>query len=103
MIKAIEIIINNGPIEVVNSFISYKDNICFYNKKKYTIDDEFKDELVRIIRLWKNEYGSSNNIDDQEFTVIVHTDKKETFHGKGIFPKNYEHLIRMLEGLEDGR
>ena len=103
MIKAVEIIINNGPINIVNSIISFEDNICLYNNHKYIIDEEFKDKLVRIIRLWKHEYGYSNNIDDQEFNVTVYTDKKESFHGKGIFPNNYASLIGLFEGLDNGR
>ena len=103
MIKAVEIIINNGPINIVNSIISFEDNICLYNNHKYIIDEDFKDELVKIISLWKHEYGYSNNIDDQEFNVTVYTDKKESFHGKGIFPNNYASLIGLFEGLDNGR
>ena len=52
--------------------------------------------------LWKNEYGGSTTIDAEEFLVTVTTNKgKETFHGKGIFPHNYEALKELLSDQYD--
>ena len=103
MIEMIEIIINNGIFSGVNALVSYKYNYCIYNEHKYNIDDEFKENIVRIIRLWKHEYGSSKDIDAEEFSVIVTTTdgEKESFHGKGIFPRGYRELIKMLGDLDD--
>ena len=93
----IEILISTGINVKENVLVIYDKNICYYNDHKYIISDEFKKNLVRIIRLWKNEYGTSNNIDDEEFRVTVTTlDAKESFHGKGIFPENYNSLIRII-------
>lgn len=78
----------------------YEKSICYYNNRKYNITDEFKEEIVRIIRTWKNEYGSSNIIDDEEFRVIVTSTNKEEFHGKGIFPKNYRRLIELIGDID---
>ena len=102
MIETIEIMIQNGPKEVLYALIVYQRNICYLNRKKYTVTNEFLEEVVRTIRLWKNEYGTSNKIDSEEFRVIVKTkEKEEHFHGKGIFPDNYEHLKEMLGDIHD--
>ena len=101
MIKTIEIMIHNGIFEKINFLLIYDKNICYLDNKKYTIDDEFKSQLLRIIRTWKNEYGTANGMDLEEFTITVNTEDKETFHGKGIFPDNYNSLIELLGGLND--
>lgn len=101
MIKMIEIIIKNGSINETNALISFRHSFCIYNNKKYRIDDSFKDNIIRIIRTWEHEYGSSKNIDDSEFKVIVTTDdnKQDIFHGKGFYPENYDNLIKILGDL----
>ena len=102
MIETIEIMIQNGPIQSLYALIVYPRNICYKDNKKYIVTDDFLKEITRTIRLWKNEYGTSNIIDDEEFKVIVKTkEKEETFHGKGIFPNNYEHLKEVLGDLYD--
>ena len=64
---------------------------------KHEINKEFKDNIINTIYLWKNEYGSDNNSDSEEFLIKV-TSKEgiDTYHGKGIFPANYESLKRLL-------
>ena len=101
MIDNIEINISNGALYSYSALISFKHDYCFCNGKKYSIDKAFKDDIVRIIRNWKHEYGSSKNIDDAEFKIVVmmSDDKKEVFHGKGIFPRGYDDLIKMLGDL----
>ena len=101
MINSVEINIFNGPTIKTIAMVYFNENICLLNNNKYSINNEFKEELVRIIRTWKNEYGTSNNIDDQEFKVIVNADKKYTYHGKGIFPSNYQRLIEMIGDLNE--
>ena len=101
MINSIEINILNGPTTKMIAVVNFKDNTCLLNNNKYSINSDFKDELVRIIRTWENEYGSSNNIDDQEFKVIVNADKKYVYHGKGIYPDNYQRLIEMFGDLHE--
>lgn len=97
MIQTIEVIIKSGPIEEVNALILYEKNICYINNKKYQITEDFKKEFLETIYSWKNEYGNDKNIDSEEFLLTVKTkEKKETFHGKGIFPHNYEYLKELL-------
>ena len=97
MIKAIEIIINNGSINETNYMISYTNKVCYQNDKKYEVTDSFLDELKNTILYWKKEYGSNNIIDAEEFTVIVYSnDGEDKFHGKGIYPNNYEIFKRLL-------
>ena len=98
MIDTIEIVINNGIFVKYNIIISYNNNYCFCNNHKYIINSKQKNDIVRTIKTWKNEYGSSNIIDDEEFRVIVTTNdsKKEVFHGKGIFPNNYRVFKRII-------
>lgn len=102
MIETIEIMIHNDPIESLYSLIVFPRNICYKDNKKYTVTDQFLKEIIRTIRLWKNEYGTSKTIDSEEFTIVVKTkEKEEKFHGKGIFPDNYEHLKELLGDLHD--
>ena len=101
MIQTIEINIRNGILEKINALIIYERKICYINNKKYEITDEFLDELLDTICLWKNEYGSDDNIDSEEFTINVKTkDSEEIFHGKGIFPYNYPYLKELLGDVE---
>ena len=101
MIDNIEININNGALNSYSALVSFKNNYCFCNDKKYNIDEEFKGNVVRIIRTWEHEYGNSKNIDDEEFKIVImmSDNKKEVFHGKGVFPKGYRELIKMLGDL----
>lgn len=102
MVNFIEITIKSGIREILSSRILFNDNICIMNNNKYKIDDDFKNKILSIICLWKNEYGYDNNIDSEEFTITVDSiDGKDIFHGKGIFPDNYNYLIRMLGDLHD--
>ena len=101
MIKTIEIIIKNGIFETINFLLIYENNICYLNDKKYIVNKEWKDNLIRIIRTWKNEYGTKSGIDLEEFTITITSDKKELIHGKGIFPTNYNSLIEILGDLDD--
>ncbi len=64
-----------------------ENNLINNNKK---VSDEEINNLIRIIRLWKNEYGTSNIIDALEYTINV---DGEVIHGKGIFPSNFSELL----------
>lgn len=100
MVDAIEIIINNGAIPQVSAFIYYKEKVCYLNDKKYSVDDEFLNEFTRIISGWKNEYGTKEGIDVEEFTITVHHNGKEyVYHGKGVFPKYYSRIKELLGDL----
>ena len=103
MIRTIEIIRNNGLIQKTNLILIYELNVCYLDNKKYQVSDEFKKDLVRTIRTWKTEYGQAKGIDAEEFKITVTTDKgKDVMHGKGIYPDNYEHLIKLIGDI-DGR
>lgn len=102
MIEKVEIVIKNGLQESINALILYSKNIAYINNKKYQITEDFKKELQTTIYSWKNEYGSDSNIDSEEFTMTIHTNKKkEIFHGKGIFPHNYQYLKELLGDIND--
>lgn len=100
MIKAIEIIIKSGVNITYNCIISYTNKTCYLNDKKYEVTDEFLNTLKNTILYWKNEYGTSNKIDAEEFTIIVYSeDGEDKYHGKGIYPNNYSLLKEMLGDL----
>ena len=100
MIKGIEIIINNG-IKEDKYLISYLDKTCYTNTKKYTVSDNFLNEIKNTIVYWKKEYGKSNVIDAEEFTIKIYSDTTDIYHGKGIYPDNYNYLKELL-GDYDG-
>ena len=100
MIKAIEIIINNGMANEKNYLISYTNKVCYLNEKKHEVSDDFLNNIKNIILYWKKEYGTSNIIDAEEFTISVYSkDGVDTFHGKGVYPDNYGLLKEMLGEL----
>ena len=97
--NTVEITIQNGTLEVFHGLINVQEKYCLINESKREFSDEFLDNLIRTIRLWNNEYGNSIRIDDEEFTVIVNENEK--FHGKGIFPDNYDTFKKLLGELND--
>lgn len=102
MINTIDITVQNGINEVFHAIIAYNTKICYINNKAYTLKESFLEEFIRTIRLWKNEYGNNHKIDDEEFTVLIQTDKnEEVFHGKGIFPDNYHYFKELLGDIHD--
>ncbi|MBR2828710.1 MAG: hypothetical protein IKE70_05715 [Bacilli bacterium] len=101
MIKTIEIIIKNGIFEKIRCFIVWDKNICYFNEKKIMIEEEWKERLLRTIRLWKKEYGALNGIDQEEFKITIISDVEETIHGKGVFPNNYQEFMELLGELND--
>ena len=102
MIETIEIMIKNVANEQLSVLVMCSENICYKNNKKYKVTKEFIEDLIRTIRLWKTEYGNSENIDSEEFTIVVKTgEQKEMFHGKGVFPNNYQYLMELLGELYD--
>lgn len=101
MISTIDVIIKMGPIEIMNAIIIPPKNLCYVNDKKYTITEDFVKEVTRTIYLWNNEYGKDNNIDSEEFFVIVNTKDGQTkFHGKGVYPHNYDYLKKLIGDLK---
>lgn len=99
MIKTIEININNGIMTEINALVVVEKNICYLNNKKYSVTNDFIERLKNIILLWENEYGNNRKI-EEEFRIIITTNKKiETYHGKGIFPNNYQSLKELLGEL----
>ena len=97
--NTVEIIIQNGILEVFHGIINIPEKFCLINDTKKEVSDEFLDNLIRTIRLWKNEYGYDTHIDEEEFTVIVN--ENERFHGKGVYPDNYETFKELLGELND--
>ena len=101
MIQRIEIIIRTGLEETMNALVIFSKNTCYINNKKIEVSNEFKDKLVKTICLWKNEYGEDERIDSEEFLItVIAEDGKTTFHGKGIYPRNYQELKEMLGDLK---
>ena len=97
MIDMIEINISNGILPQVSAFIVYKDKICYMNDRKYFVDDFFLKQLKDVLYTFKNEYGSSQQIDAEEFTIKVYSQGVEdVYHGKGVFPVNYFEFKRLL-------
>ena len=97
MIDMIEINISNGILPQVSALVVYQDKVCYINDKKYSVDDLFLKQLKDILYTFKNEYGTSQGIDVEEFTINVHSkDKIDVYHGKGKFPINYMELKKLL-------
>ena len=98
MIDTIEVIIQNGVLLSEHFVLKCNELKVYFAYETKEVSNEFLDELVRIIRLWKNEYGNNSKVDSEEFTVIVTSNDKtiDKFHGKGIYPDNYNQFIELL-------
>lgn len=101
MIEIIEILIENAGIKKIECLILFDKKICYLNNKKYEINDTFLQHIQNILLTWKNEYGSSNKIDQEEFLIKIKTNTSiEKIHGKGIYPDNYNQLFEILGELK---
>lgn len=88
--NSIEIIIN-GIGNNVEAIIDVNNlQIIFNGQKKYISKDDI-DEFIRIIRTWKNDYGSMNtNIDCERFYIRINMDNRsDVIKGSGNYPENY--------------
>lgn len=102
MIESVEVNINSGVNTSLHALVLFSKNICYINNHEYQISEEFKDELLDTIFMWKHEYGSDGNIDSKEFTIKVKSNgREEIFHGKGIFPENYNTIEELLSDNDE--
>lgn len=100
MVDSIEINIKSGINSKYISLFDFKNNLCIINDKRIMIDDNMKSSLLRIIRTWKNNYGTSNIIDAEEFLItVISNNIIETIQGKGNYPNNYDELLEFLGDL----
>ena len=74
-------------IKGINCISLVIENDMINNEK--IVSKEEINNLLRIIRLWKKEYGTSDGLDLEEFYINVDGD---VMHGKGVFPNNYHEL-----------
>ena len=101
MIKTIEILIKNGIFTTYNVLIINEKKIMYMNDKKYTLTNNYLDDIINTFYLWNHEYGYDNKIDSEEFTIKVRTEEGITkYHGKGLFPSNYNVQIELLDGVK---
>lgn len=103
MIDSINIIISRGTVNIYKILIDQNNNFCYINQKKYEIDNKLINKIIEIIVTWKYEYGCSNTLDAEEFIVKINSANAITYHGKGIFPENYNELLSIIGDIEHGR
>lgn len=103
MIDSIDISISRGTVNIYKVLIDPNNNSCFINQKKYEIESKLINKIIEIIVTWKYEYGCSNTLDAEEFIVRINSAKAITYHGKGIFPENYNELLSIIGDIEHGR
>lgn len=102
MVNLIEILITSGIFTHYNLLIIPKDNICYLNDKKYILEKDKISKILALISLWKNEYGTKEGIDQEEFSITITTNNKtETIHGKGIYPNNYNQLLEIIGEINE--
>lgn len=102
MIDKVEIEINEGSANKELIMINNHSKNAFVNGDVKDIPNDFVDRLVEIVKYWKKEYGSSNQFETTEYTIsLFEGNIEETYHGKGIFPSNYNELKELLGELHD--
>jgi len=95
-------------IEIVISYLDNENKILIDCVKKQVIIDNRMDlikqdkidDLIRIIRLWKNEYNGSEIIDGESFLIKINTgDMIEIIKGRGNYPDNYDNFKEWVSGF----
>jgi hypothetical protein len=102
MIDKVEIIIGNG-LEIQESIaINNITKQAYVNGKIKTIQDDFIERLIDIIKYWKNENGTKDGIDALEYTITIYDgDKKYKYHGKGVLPSNFNVFRELLGEINE--
>lgn len=102
MVQTIEIKITSGCLILYDALLIPEKNICYLNSKKYEIEETIAPRILKLLSYWKKEYGTASGIDVQEFTITITSTTEETkFHGKGIYPSNYQQLLDILGEIYD--
>lgn len=99
--NSIEIYINNIGIET-NIIINNKNNLITINNKTKEISEEKINDLIRIIRTWKNEYKNKKKIDSETFKIIINSNTEtETITGNGDYPDNYNTFKEWIDDINE--
>ena len=102
MINLYQVInVNVDKIEIYNnekSFIIYpKENKLLKEENIYYIEEKEIEELIKIIRTWKNNYIDNSYNDGVIFYVRVY------YEGKRAVPNNYEEFDLYVKRIYDKR
>ena len=102
MIDKVEIYIVNGLTDNKEYIINNKTKKVYINGIIKDIKEDFVERLVDIIKFWKNDYGTETGLDVNEYTINLYENNiKETYHGKGNYPTNFELFIELLGELNE--
>ena len=98
MIELIEININN-PFNNDLITIDYYNKKVTINNQSYNVKLGYLNYIIHTLTYWKNEYGTKKGIDIEEFTIKVYDSNKKitTFHGKGVYPSNYQEFKTIIK------
>ena len=88
MIELIEININN-PFNNDLITIDYLNKIATINNQSYNVKPGYLNYITHTLAYWQNEYGTKNGIDNNK--------KITTFHGKGVYPSNYQEFKKIIK------
>lgn len=87
--NSIEIVIDNKTLKTEIYIDNVKQTIIINNKEK-EISKEKIEDLIRIIRTWKNNYHNQNVVDAESFFIKINLNSEtEIIKGNGSYPENY--------------
>ena len=99
--NSIEIIIDSKTSKE-EVYIDVLKQTIIVNNQEQKITEEQIDDLIRIIRTWKNEYSNPNIIDAESFFIKINTtDGTEIIKGSGEYPDNYILLKEWISGFNE--
>ena len=97
MIDALDILIQNGSLVIIEAFVVWKDKVCYINNTKNPVSKSFLKKLEETLLSWEQEYIGPSKIDTEEYTVkVICGSSVETYHGKGKYPLNYSTFKELL-------
>ena len=97
--NSINILIENITI-TTDIYIDVLNQTITLNNEEKIITQTQIDDLIRIIRTWKNEYTNPTIIDSESFLIKINTDEDtEIIKGRGSYPDNYNLLKEWIRGF----
>jgi hypothetical protein len=87
-----------------NYILVIKNNICIINDKNVYIDNNTIDDILGIIRLWKDKYGN-NPLRNNNYYIRIYSNDEviNDYSFNGSYPKNFKNLLDLVGDIYDRR
>lgn len=92
----------NSRLSNIEIYIDILKQTIIINDKEKRITENQIDNLIRIIRNWKNEYSNEILIDNESFFIKINNNNGyEVIKGIGEYPNNYISLKEWISDFDE--